>query len=183
MAGSATVTPRQVMSCTFCDLDALRAGAVLLLENELCMFFNSEDLEGEFLRGSGVIIPKAHRPTVFELTPEEIDATFELLRQARPLLDERYKPDGFNIGWNCYAAGGGRAARASARPAAILGRAEGRSRHPLAASPAGQPPSRSGCAGTRRQGLSRWNCPTRESFLTKSLRGAPEVFMGRRDLL
>jgi diadenosine tetraphosphate (Ap4A) HIT family hydrolase len=61
----------------------------------------------EFLRGSGVIIPKAHRPTVFELTPAEIDATFELLRQARPLLDERYKPDGFNIGWNCYAAGGG----------------------------------------------------------------------------
>jgi diadenosine tetraphosphate (Ap4A) HIT family hydrolase len=95
------------MSCTFCDLDALRAGAVLLLENELCMFFNSEDLEGAFLRGSGVIIPKAHRPTVFELTPAEIDATFELLRQARPLLDERYKPDGFNIGWNCYAAGGG----------------------------------------------------------------------------
>jgi histidine triad (HIT) family protein len=95
------------MSCTFCDLDALRAGAVLLLENELCMFFNSEDLEGAFLRGSGVIIPKAHRPTVFELTPAEIDATFDLLRQARPLLDERYKPDGFNIGWNCYAAGGG----------------------------------------------------------------------------
>jgi diadenosine tetraphosphate (Ap4A) HIT family hydrolase len=51
-------------ACTFCDLDAFRAGAVLLLENNL-------------------------------------------LRQARPLLDERYKPDGFNIGWNCYAAGGG----------------------------------------------------------------------------
>jgi histidine triad (HIT) family protein len=95
------------MSCTFCDLDALRAGAVLLLENELCMFFNSEDLEGAFLRGSGVIIPKAHRPNVFELTPAEIDATFDLLRQGRPLLDKRYKPDGFNIGWNCYAAGGG----------------------------------------------------------------------------
>jgi diadenosine tetraphosphate (Ap4A) HIT family hydrolase len=95
------------MSCTFCDLDALRAGAVLLLENELCMFFNSENLEGEFLRGSGAIIPKAHRPTVFELTPAEVDATFDLLGQARPLLDEHYKPDGFNIGWNCYAAGGG----------------------------------------------------------------------------
>ncbi len=51
-----------------------------------------------------MIIPKTHRPTVFELTPAEIDATFELLRQARPLLDDRYQPDGLNVGWNCYAA-------------------------------------------------------------------------------
>jgi diadenosine tetraphosphate (Ap4A) HIT family hydrolase len=95
------------MVCTFCDLEALRPRAVLLLEDELCVFLNSDDLEGDLLRGSGVIFPKAHRPTVFELTPAEIQSTFELLRQARPLLDERYKPDGFNIGWNCYAAGGG----------------------------------------------------------------------------
>lgn len=71
------------------------------------MFLNSEDLEGDLLRGSGVIIPKAHRPTVFDLTPEEVRSTFELLGQARPLLDERYRPDGYNVGWNCFAAGGG----------------------------------------------------------------------------
>lgn len=94
-------------SCTFCDQDALREGAVLLVEDDLCMFVNSEDLEGDLLRGSGVIIPKVHRPTVFDLSPAEFASTFELLRAARQLLDERYKPDGFNIGWNCYAAGGG----------------------------------------------------------------------------
>jgi diadenosine tetraphosphate (Ap4A) HIT family hydrolase len=94
-------------ACTFCDLDSLRAGAVLCLENELCLFVNSDDLEGDLLRGSGVIIPKVHRLTVFDLAPAEVTATFELLGQARPLLDERYKPDGFNIGWSCYAAGGG----------------------------------------------------------------------------
>jgi len=54
--------------CVFCDLDGLRARSVLLLENDLCLFVNSEDLEGDLLRGSGVIIPKAHRPTVFDLT-------------------------------------------------------------------------------------------------------------------
>jgi histidine triad (HIT) family protein len=147
------------------------------------MFFNSEDLEGEFLRGSGAIIPKAHRPTVFELTPDEIVATFELLRQARPLLDERYKPDGFNIGWNCYAAGGGGPhahlhllLRFWDEPKAGQG-----IRWPLRQPDNRRP--RSGCSGTRRQGFSRGNCLTRESFLTKSLRGAPEVFMGRRDLL
>jgi diadenosine tetraphosphate (Ap4A) HIT family hydrolase len=93
-------------SCPFCDLEGLRAGAVIYLANELCVFGNSETLEGDFLRGSGVIVPRSHRPTVFDLTPEEVAATFELLSDARPLLDRRYRPDGFNIGWNCYAAGG-----------------------------------------------------------------------------
>jgi diadenosine tetraphosphate (Ap4A) HIT family hydrolase len=93
-------------ACTFCEQDVLRADAVILLEDDHCMFFNSETLEGELLRGSGAIIPKAHRATVFDLTPDEIASTFELLRRARPLLDERYRPDGFNVGWNCYAAGG-----------------------------------------------------------------------------
>lgn len=91
--------------CTFCDLDGFRATSVFLLENELCLFANSEE-------GNDVIVPKAHRPTVFDLTAAEIDATFELLRAARPLLDERYKPDGFTIGWNCYAAAGQEVAHA-----------------------------------------------------------------------
>ena len=90
--------------CIFCDLEGLRANSVLLLENELCLFGSSED--GDVLRGSGVIVPKAHRLTVFDLTAAEIGATFDLLRRARPLLDERYRPDGYNVGWNCYAAGG-----------------------------------------------------------------------------
>jgi histidine triad (HIT) family protein len=92
--------------CIFCEQDNLRADAVILLEDEHCMFFNSETLEGDLLRGSGAIIPKAHRPTPFDLTSDEVISTLELLRQARPLLDERYRPDGFNIGWNCYRAAG-----------------------------------------------------------------------------
>ncbi len=75
-----------------------------MLENDLCLFASSED--EELLRGSGVIVPKAHGPTVFDLTPAEIGATFDLLRATRPALDERYGPDGFTIGWNCYAAAG-----------------------------------------------------------------------------
>ena len=93
--------------CIFCDHDAVRARAVLLLEDDLCIFANSEELEGDLLRGSGVIIPKAHRPTVFDLSAAEVTSTFDLLRQAKPLLEQRYAPDGFNIGWNCYAAAGG----------------------------------------------------------------------------
>jgi diadenosine tetraphosphate (Ap4A) HIT family hydrolase len=32
--------------------------------------------------------------------------SFELLREVRPLLEGRYDPDGFNIGWNCFGTGG-----------------------------------------------------------------------------
>jgi diadenosine tetraphosphate (Ap4A) HIT family hydrolase len=75
-----------------------------VLENALCAFANSEAEHEPW--GSGIIVPKAHRPTVFELTPDELAATFDLLARARPILDERYRPDGFTIGWNCYAASG-----------------------------------------------------------------------------
>ncbi len=76
----------------------------MLVENALALFGNRED--GEALSGSGVIIPKAHRETVFDLTAEEVAATFDLLREVRPLLERRYSPDGFNVGWNCFGAGG-----------------------------------------------------------------------------
>ena len=88
----------------FCDLDALRESADVTLENGLCLLANEAGLE--ILPGSAVIVPKAHRPTVFDLSEAEIAATFALLHEARPVLDERYRPDGYTIGWNCYAASG-----------------------------------------------------------------------------
>lgn len=90
--------------CIFCDHEGLRRRSVVFAENELAIFGNLE--EGGALNGSGVIVPKAHHATVFDLTPGELVATFELLHEVRPLLDDRYRPDGYNVGWNCYAAGG-----------------------------------------------------------------------------
>ena len=84
-------------ACLFCDIEGFRADSVLFAENELALFGNRE--AGDALNGSGVIVPKAHKPTVFDLSPEEISATFALLRQVRPLLEHRYNPDGFNVGW------------------------------------------------------------------------------------
>jgi diadenosine tetraphosphate (Ap4A) HIT family hydrolase len=93
--------------CHFCDHAARKADAFLYEEDDLCVFQNREDFDGDLLRGSGVIFPKRHRPSVFDLTPEEVTSTFALLGRARCLLDERYKPDGYTIGWNCFAAAGG----------------------------------------------------------------------------
>ena len=105
---SATIdTVEEVTRCDFCDLDGFREHSGLVRENDLCLFASGAALGGEFqslLWGSGIIVPKAHRETVFDLLPDEFIATQELLLEVRPLLDERHEPDGYTIGWNCFAA-------------------------------------------------------------------------------
>jgi len=68
-----------------------------VLQNEHCLFLQEPQ---EVLIGSGVIIPIAHRETVFDLTEEEWVATFSLLARVRELLDAEYAPQGYNVGWN-----------------------------------------------------------------------------------
>src|SRR5262245_38606808 len=77
----------------------------IVLRDHAVIFLQNETLQGA-LRGSGVIIPVRHAETVFDLTPEEIGATFALLRSVKAWMDEHYHPDGYNVGWNCLAAGG-----------------------------------------------------------------------------
>lgn len=93
-------------TCDFCDLNGFRSNSTIVLENELCLFANSDAGENGALVGSGIIVPKAHRPTLFDLTAAEVEATFALLNEVRPLLDGRYRPDGYTVGWNCYEASG-----------------------------------------------------------------------------
>lgn len=89
------------MHCPFCspDLDQ----AQVILENAHCLFLQQPEA---VLIGSGIIIPRHHRETLFDLTLEEWEATFGLLIQVKALLDQRYAPDGYNIGWNCGSVGG-----------------------------------------------------------------------------
>jgi diadenosine tetraphosphate (Ap4A) HIT family hydrolase len=84
------------MPCPFCDPDTLD-DTEIVLENEQCLFLQAPQ---EVLVGSGIIIPRAHRETVFDLTEAEWAATFDLLQQAKALLDADYAPDGYNVGWN-----------------------------------------------------------------------------------
>jgi HIT domain len=53
-----------------------------------------------------VIIPVAHRETVFDLTDSEVAATFRLLRRVKAWMDAEFSPDGYNVGWNCGRVGG-----------------------------------------------------------------------------
>ena len=87
------------MTCPFCALNPDE----IVLEGQRCLLIETRD---PVLLGSGMIVPRAHRETVFDLTPDEWSETYALLQQARVLLDERYQPDGYNIGWNSGAVGG-----------------------------------------------------------------------------
>ena len=78
-----------------------------------CFFCKTEDyiFENELAKGrfDGFPVSEGHMefvtkrcvPTFFETTTEEKIAIFELIDQAKEYLDNKYHPDGYNIGMNC----------------------------------------------------------------------------------
>ena len=88
-------------NCPFCD--GLVKRTEVVLENDLCLFLQHEET---VLSGSGLIVPRAHRETIFDLTPAEWNATYELIHQVKKIIDHDFRPDGYNLGWNCGAVGG-----------------------------------------------------------------------------
>jgi diadenosine tetraphosphate (Ap4A) HIT family hydrolase len=56
--------------------------------------------------GHTLVSPRRHVASFFELTPEEINACMALINEERMLLDEEFKPDGYNIGVNIGSAAG-----------------------------------------------------------------------------
>lgn len=86
--------------CPFCNLEN---ASNIVLSNEYCFFLQQEQ---PVLVGSGIIVPRKHRENVFELTEEEWKATFDLLREVKEHLEEKYSPQGYNVGWNVGSVGG-----------------------------------------------------------------------------
>jgi diadenosine tetraphosphate (Ap4A) HIT family hydrolase len=56
--------------------------------------------------GHSLIIPLRHCASFFDLTPAEIAACMELVREERAALDGELEPAGYNIGVNVGRAGG-----------------------------------------------------------------------------
>jgi diadenosine tetraphosphate (Ap4A) HIT family hydrolase len=86
-----------------CERSALRAADVYL-ENDWCVYATSRDpaVARDVLPGSGIIVPKAHRASPFDLTAEEWVATHELLLSAKAIQDERLAPDGYFLSWTSF---------------------------------------------------------------------------------
>ena len=91
-----------MMNCIFCSIEN-DLEQKIVLSNQHCLFLQKPQ---EVLIGSGVIIPKEHRKTVFDLSEDEWKATFQLLQEVKEYLDKVYKPQGYNIGWNVGNVGG-----------------------------------------------------------------------------
>ncbi|GAA0716403.1 HIT family protein [Clostridium malenominatum] len=89
-------------NCIFCSIENDLEQKVVI-SNRYCIFLQKPQ---EVLIGSGVIVPKHHRETVFDLTEDEWIATFELLHEVKRFLDSKYKPQGYNVGWNVGNVGG-----------------------------------------------------------------------------
>jgi len=79
--------------CVFCTLQ----GAEILIEDELARAFFDKYPVSE---GHVLIVPKRHAASIFEATPEEIASVGALLKKVKEQLDERFHPDGYNIGAN-----------------------------------------------------------------------------------
>jgi diadenosine tetraphosphate (Ap4A) HIT family hydrolase len=50
--------------------------------------------------GHTLVIPKRHVPDYFELTAEEQNELWQLVNRCKLILQDRFHPDGFNIGIN-----------------------------------------------------------------------------------
>ena len=95
----------------FCDVASFRRAQVFI-ENDLCFFASQVTPVNGTLPGSGLVIPRAHRDSPFELTPDEWLSTRSLLLEAKSLVDQRLRPDGYNLIWNVGADAGQEVAHA-----------------------------------------------------------------------
>jgi diadenosine tetraphosphate (Ap4A) HIT family hydrolase len=87
------------LTCPFCN----PLNEEVVLANDLC--YARYD-RYPVSPGHLLLIPYRHIPTLFDATNEEQAALLALVREAKPLLDEQYRPDGYNVGVNVRAAAG-----------------------------------------------------------------------------
>lgn len=81
-------------NCPFCNLSQQ---VEIICKSDLCIaFFDSYPVSP----GHALIIPKRHVASYFDLTHEECQAMEQMLFIVKQKLDERFHPDGYNIGIN-----------------------------------------------------------------------------------
>ena len=81
-------------NCPFCNL---AQHVEIICESEICVaFFDGYPVSP----GHALIIPKRHVASYFDLTDAERKAMNKMLLDVKQKLDERFHPDGYNIGIN-----------------------------------------------------------------------------------
>jgi diadenosine tetraphosphate (Ap4A) HIT family hydrolase len=86
------------MDCIFCHPDR-----PTLAESKLSRsFLDSYPVS----KGHALVVPRRHVASLWEMTVEEYSDAFALVRHVKELLEEQFRPEGFNIGVNCGEAAG-----------------------------------------------------------------------------
>ena len=93
-----TAEHHTLVNCIFCQRDR-----PVLAETKLSLAFVDSF---PVANGHALVIPKRHVATIWELTTEEYTDAFELVRHLKDLMQEKYQPQGFNVGVNCGEAAG-----------------------------------------------------------------------------
>ena len=83
-----------LLRCAFCEDIEDR----VVIENSLAIAFWDKS---PVSKGHCLIIPKRHIKDYFSSTRDEKMAILDLLDEMKILIDERYMPEGYNIGINC----------------------------------------------------------------------------------
>ena len=86
-----------MIDCVFCK------NIPKVLDNDLV--YAAYDIN-PLTKGHALIIPKRHIASLFEATRQEREALFDLLEMVKIELQEKFNPNGFNIGINDGAAAG-----------------------------------------------------------------------------
>lgn len=82
-----------ITNCIFCNLDR-----PLLSESKFAIaFLDSFPVS----KGHAMIIPRRHIVTIWDMTPEEYEDAFNLVREVKNVLQKQFDPQGFNVGVNC----------------------------------------------------------------------------------
>lgn len=96
MVASFATTKGEIMDkCLFCEKAKTQEK---LLENDSCYaVFDGFPVSP----GHVLIISKRHAQTFFDLTENEQHDMIDLLNKCKLLIDEKYNPQGYNVGLNC----------------------------------------------------------------------------------
>jgi diadenosine tetraphosphate (Ap4A) HIT family hydrolase len=86
------------MNCPFCE------GNYSIL-NETKLSFAIFD-NFPVSRGHALVIPKRHVATVWELTGDEYADIFDLVKSIKDIIQNKFSPQGINVGVNCGEAAG-----------------------------------------------------------------------------
>ena len=86
-------------ACPFC----MPSADEIIVKNTLCYALLDQF---PITKGHLLIIPFRHTPDYFSLTGEEKQAMTGLIDECRTLTDDKFSPDGYNIGYNIGEAAG-----------------------------------------------------------------------------